>query len=306
MLKDTLIASLDQAVAAAVAAGALAIENVPPAGVERPRDPSHGDYATNIAMVLAKAARKNPLEIAKAIAAHVPAGSALSAVDVAPPGFINMRLSAAWLTQNLATILKDGAAYGHGAKKPGKTLLEFVSANPTGPLHVGHGRWAALGSALANLLRVAGHEVATEFYINDAGNQMQLLGRSLEARMRQQRGEDVQVPEEGYMGTYMVDVAAKALAELPGALDLPEAERVAKLTDYARGELLAQQQATLAELRTHFDVYFSELQLHPAGVTEAIEHLKGTGHLYEKDGAWWLRSTDFGDDKDRVVVRDNG
>jgi arginyl-tRNA synthetase len=308
MLKDMLTVTIDRAVSAARESGAFAVETLPAAGIERTRDQAHGDYATNIAMVLAKQAKKNPLEIAKAIAAQIPPDGPLAGVEVAPPGFINFRLSPAWLTGNLAKILADGAAYGRGKTGQGtKVLLEFVSANPTGPLHVGHGRWAAIGSALANLLKTAGFEVASEFYINDAGNQMLLLGRSVEARMRELQGEPLLLPDDGYQGAYISDVAEAALAKLGAAtLELPEAERVAKLTDFARDYLLAVQQDTLAQLRTHFDVYFSERTLHPEGVLEAIEHLKTTENLYLQDGAWWLRSTPFGDDKDRVVLRENG
>jgi arginyl-tRNA synthetase len=308
MLKDMLTATIDRAVAAASADGAFVVETLPLAGIERTRDPAHGDYATNIAMVLAKQAKKNPLEIAKAIAAQVPSDGPLAGVEVAPPGFINFRLSPTWLTGVLATILADGPAYGRSnAGKGTKVLLEFVSANPTGPLHVGHGRWAAIGSALANLLNTAGFEVTSEFYINDAGNQMLLLGRSVEARMREVLGQPLVLPEDGYQGAYIRDVAEAALAKLGAAtLELPEEQRVAKLTDFARDYLLKVQQDTLAQLRTHFDGYFSERTLHPDGVLEAIEHLKTTDNLYLQDGAWWLRSMPFGDDKDRVVLRENG
>jgi arginyl-tRNA synthetase len=309
MLKPSITALLDQAVTRAIAANAFMVENPPKAGVEVPRDESHGDYASNIAMLLAKSARQAPLKIAQAIAAALPPNTLLSEVTVAAPGFLNVRLSPQALSQTLQLILKQGKAYGTCSVGQGeKVLLEYVSANPTGPLHVGHGRWAAVGSALANLLKAAGFEVVQEFYINDAGNQMQLLGRSVEARMRQALGNGAIVPEDGYQGSDIVEVAALALSEFgAGILDLPESECVNTLTLFARNTLLERQKQILEKLGTRFEQYFSETTLHEAGaVNQAIAGLKTTGHLYEKDGAWWLNSTQFGDDKDRVVVRENG
>lgn len=309
MLKSLIADALAAALEAACSAGALTLEALPRPVVEIPRDPSHGDFACSIALSLAKSARMAPFKIAEAIAAHVQIAGPIGAVEVAAPGFINIRLAPAWLNANLKTILQQGSQYGRSEVGQGeRVLLEYVSANPTGPLHVGHGRWAAIGSGLANLLHAAGYAVEQEFYVNDAGNQMQLLGRSLEVRMRQQQGEAVELPEDAYHGAYMQDVAASALKHLGvDVLNLAEAERTQRLTDFARDYLLDTQKATLAALRTHFDRYFSERTLHAAGrVEEALAHLKDTGHLYEKDGAWWLRSTEFGDDKDRVVLRDNG
>ncbi|MEB3330219.1 MAG: arginine--tRNA ligase [Candidatus Sericytochromatia bacterium] len=309
MLKSLVADALHRALVAAIAAGDVPVEAPPMPGVEVPRDPAHGDYATNVAMVLARAARMAPLKIAEAIVTHLAVGGPIASASVAAPGFINVRLSDAWLQQHLQTIAGAGAAYGRSEVGRGeRVLLEYVSANPTGPLHVGHGRWAAIGSGLANLLEAAGYDVHQEFYVNDAGNQMQLLGRSLEVRLRQRLGQEAVMPEDGYHGHYMADVAAAALAELGEAvLAQPEAERVARLTAFARDHLLRQQQATLAAMRTHFDAFFSERTLHAEGrVAEALEALVRTGHLYEQDGARWLRSTAFGDDKDRVVVRDNG
>jgi arginyl-tRNA synthetase len=309
MLKSLVADALHRALLAASAAGHVPVEAPPVPGVEVPRDPSHGDYATNVAMVLARAARTAPLKLAEAIVGHLEVGGPIASATVAAPGFINVRLSDAWLQRNLLAIAHEGSAYGRSNVGGGeRVLLEYVSANPTGPLHVGHGRWAAIGSGLANLLEAAGYGVHQEFYVNDAGNQMQLLGRSLEVRMRQHLGQEATMPEDGYHGHYMAEVARAALTELgQGVLDLPETERVARLTDFARDHLLAQQQATLAAMRTRFDAFFSERTLHAEGrVEEALEAMVRTGHLYEQDGARWLRSTSFGDDKDRVVVRDNG
>ena len=309
MLKSIIADALGKALEAACASGALPLDFIPRPAVEIPRDASHGDFACSVAMSLAKSARMAPLKIAEAISAHLECQGPIGAVEVAAPGFINIRLSPAWLNNNLKDILAQGPAYGRSGVGQGeRVLLEYVSANPTGPLHVGHGRWAAIGSGLANLLRAAGFAVDQEFYVNDAGNQMQLLGRSIEVRMRQQQGEAVELPEDAYHGGYMQEVAQAAAEKLGVAVfNLPEAERVESLTAFARDYLLDSQKATLAAMRTHFDRYFSERTLHQAGrVEEALEHLKSTGHLYEQDGAWWLRSTAFGDDKDRVVLRDNG
>lgn len=309
MLKSMVSDALATALNAACHAGALTLEEPPRPAVEIPRDPSHGDFACSIAMSLAKSARMAPLKIAEAIVNHLELSGPIGAVTVAAPGFINIKLDQAWLNTNLKTILRQGHHYGQSQVGQGeRVLLEYVSANPTGPLHVGHGRWAAIGSGLANLLRAAGYAVEQEFYVNDAGNQMQLLGQSLEIRMRQRQGENAELPEDAYHGAYMQDVAAAALESLGAdVLNLAETERSQRLTGFARDYLLDTQKATLAALRTHFDRYFSERTLHEAGrVDEALEHLKQAGYLYENEGAWWLRSTEFGDDKDRVVVRDNG
>ncbi|MEB3284854.1 MAG: arginine--tRNA ligase [Candidatus Sericytochromatia bacterium] len=309
MLKSVIADALARALDQAVRSGALPENVAVKPTVEVPRDPSHGDFACSVAMSLAKSARMAPLKIAEALVAHLEIAGPIGEAEVAPPGFINLRLDRAWLHQNLKGILLEGARYGRSEVGNGeRVLLEYVSANPTGPLHVGHGRWAAIGSGLANLLKAAGFAVEQEFYVNDAGNQMQLLGRSLEVRMRQQNGEAVELPEDAYHGAYMLEVATAARVKMGNeVLSLPEDERLQRLTEFARNYLLGVQQGTLEAMRTRFDRFFSERTLHQAGrVDEALEYLKREGHLYEKEGAWWLRTTPFGDDKDRVVLRENG
>jgi arginyl-tRNA synthetase len=277
--------------------------------VEKPRDPQHGDYATNLAMTLAKPAKMAPPQIAKILLEHIPTNGLIASASMAGPGFINLSLSLDWLRNNVHAILKEKEAYGRSdAGKGEKVLLEFVSANPTGPLHVGHGRWAAIGSTLANVMNAAGFAVHQEFYINDAGNQMQNLGRSVMYRMEGRPIPEGEAGKEFYGGAYIHDVAAAARDAVgPELAGMDEDAKVKRLTLFARDLLLGQQQKTMSRIRCNFDEFFSETRLHQEGaIQKAVEVLKETGHLYEKDGALWLKSTDFGDDKDRVVIRENG
>ncbi len=277
--------------------------------VEKPRDPLHGDYATNLAMILAKPAKMAPPQIAKILLERIATDGLIAKASMAGPGFINLSLSLDWLRDNVRAVLAQKAAYGRSdAGKGEKILLEFVSANPTGPLHVGHGRWAAIGSTLANVMNAAGYQVHQEFYINDAGNQMLNLGRSVLYRIE---GRDIPQGDAGkefYGGAYIHDVAAAAREHLGNELEgLDEETKVKRLTEFARDLLLGQQQQTLSRIRCHFDDFFPETRLHREGaIQKAVDVLKQKGYLYELDGALWLRSTDFGDDKDRVVIRENG
>ena len=277
--------------------------------VEKPRDPQHGDYATNLAMALAKPAKMAPPQIAKILLEHIPTNGLIASASMAVPGFINLSLSLDWLRNNVRNVLTTKEAYGRSdAGKGESVLLEFVSANPTGPLHVGHGRWAAIGSTLANVMNAAGFKVLQEFYINDAGNQMLNLGRSVMYRME---GRPIPGGEEGkefYGGAYIHDVAAAAQEAIGSELGgLDEETTIKRLTQFSRDMLLGQQQNTLTRIRCHFDEFFSETRLHDEGaIQKAVAVLKEKGYLYEKDGALWLKSTDFGDDKDRVVIRENG
>jgi arginyl-tRNA synthetase len=309
MLKQAIADALKDALTRASAAGELTLETVPEVGVETPRDPDHGDYATNLAMVLAKPLRMPPLKIAETIVRHLAKDDTIGSVSIAAPGFINVRVTTNRLAECARTILQQGGAVGIQPFGQGqRVLLEYVSANPTGPLHVGHARWAVIGSTLANLLQAVGFETHQEFYINDAGNQMRLLGASVDARMQELAGRASKMPEDGYQGAYIHEVAQAAREHLDASfVDLPVEARIATLTGFARDYLLELQKRTLAALNTHFDVFYSETTLHEQDrVSEAIERLKQTGHLYEHEGAWWLRSTAYGDDKDRVVVRENG
>jgi arginyl-tRNA synthetase len=291
------------AVAAAVESGELAGEAPAEVVIERPRNPEHGDYATNVAMRLAKAAGKPPRAVAEVVAARLREDAGVQRVDVAGPGFLNITVTAGALGDLARGIVEAGESYGRSHELQGQRInLEFVSANPTGPIHVGHTRWAALGDSLHRLLEAAGADVTAEHYINDFGSQMAKFGASLYAVALGRP-----VPEDGYHGDYVADVAKQVVDADPGVLDLPEDEAVAGFT--ARGEelMLKSLRESLARFRVEFDVWFSERSMHESGeVDAAIDRLREQGHVYDRDGAVWLRTTDFGDDKDRVLVRSNG
>jgi arginyl-tRNA synthetase len=273
----------------------------PPAAptLERPRRKGLGDYSTNAAMLLAPVLSAPPREIASRIADELRAslGEALEGVEVAGPGFLNLVMSDAWHRRALRSVLDAGSRFGAGgAERSERIVIEFVSANPTGPLVAASGRHAAYGDALARILEHHGHAVAREYYVNDTGNQIRLLGESVRARAR---GEEV--PEGGYQGDYVADLAA----DIPGAADTPVEELSARAVEL----LLAQIKATLERYGVHFDLYFSERTLHsgsPSQLEQALAVLERSGHVYRSEGALWLRTTSFGDDKDRVVVRSNG
>jgi arginyl-tRNA synthetase len=284
-------------------AATAAAGSAPPATVlERPRQAEHGDYATNVAMTLAKAAGAPPRDVAGRVGEQLAAelGAALVRTEVAGPGFLNLFLADAWYGDALAHVLDD-PHFGAGVvgDRARRMNVEFVSANPTGPLHVGHARHAAFGDALARLLSFAGHDVTREYYINDFGSQIENLGLSVRARAR---GEDV--PEDGYVGEYVATLAL----EIPGAADDP----VDEVADRAVEALLARNRASLHAFGVEFDVWFSERALHeahppdPSGVQHGLDVLAQRGYTYKSEGALWMRTTDFGDDKDRVLVRSNG
>ncbi|GAA1376132.1 arginine--tRNA ligase [Catellatospora chokoriensis] len=267
------------------------------AAVERPRNLEHGDYATNLALQVAKKVGENPRELAAALAEELSKFTGIAAVEIAGPGFLNIRVDAAAAGELARLVVTQGPGYGHGTALAGLRLnLEFVSANPTGPIHLGGVRWAAVGDALARLLKAAGAQVTTEYYFNDAGSQIDRFAKSLRAAAR---GEAT--PEDGYGGAYIAEIAEAVQAKHPGADDL-ETFRVEGV------ELMfAQIKSSLNEFGTHFDVYFNEKDLHTKGELDlALERLRAQGHLYEADGATWLRTTDFGDDKDRVLRKSDG
>jgi arginyl-tRNA synthetase len=296
-LVDQLSADIQAALAAAFAQGL--IEGSAPASItlERPKNRDHGDYATSIALQLAKAAGKNPREIATIVQGAIAAIAGVSKVEIAGPGFINITLDRASQAELVRTILTNRYEYGRGAALDGvKINLEFISANPTGPLHLGHTRWAAVGDALGRVLSAAGAQVTREFYINDRGRQMDLFGQSVQAAAL---GEPI--PEDGYQGNYIADLAKEVVATNP-AISTSEEFREA-----AYKVQLAQQQKVLSTFHTIFDVWFSERSLHESGAVEhALEKLRAQGHVFEQDGAVWLRTTDFGDDKDRVILKEDG
>lgn len=280
-------------------ASAAAIE------MERPQRTEHGDWATNVALQLAKPARAKPRDLATAVVAALGSPPGVEAIEIAGPGFINFKLSLAAITDTVREVEEAGPDWGRlTVAKPERIQVEFVSANPTGPLHVGHGRWAALGDALASVLAAAGHEVEREFYINDFGRQMDLFGSSLRARYLQQLGREADVPEGGYQGVYVTDLATELVGrEGEAYLDA----EVSVFRAIGEERMLAHQRDILERFGVHFDVWFSETSLHASGrVLMAIERLKDAGHVFEEDGALWLRTTEFGDDKDRVIVRADG
>jgi arginyl-tRNA synthetase len=294
-----------QALAALAADGIITVEGGLPRElkVERPKNPEHGDYATNVAMQLGKRAGLNPRQFAELLATKLRGDEAITAVDIAGPGFINLRVAADAQGKVAQAILEAGETYGTSDSLQGRAInLEFISANPTGPLHLGHTRWAAVGDALARVLTAAGASVTREFYINDRGNQMDKFGASLQAAAH---GEPI--PEDGYHGEYILDLAEQIVAEVPDILTLPEAEQVVAFREAGYERQLKEQQAQLEHFRTKFDVWFSERSLHEQdGVPHAIQKLRDQGHLYESDDALWMRTTDFTDDKDRVLIRSNG
>ena len=285
--------------------GSLTLPDGVPARVvvERPKVREHGDYATNVALQLAKKAGLPPRDLADLVAARLRATDGITSVEVAGPGFLNIRVAAGAQGLIAAQVVAAGAAYGSSDTLGGSRFnVEFISANPTGPLHLGHTRWAVVGDAIARVLAAAGAEVTREFYINDRGSQMDKFGASIEARALGRP-----VPEDGYHGDYVADVAARVVQEHPGILDLPGEERLVAFREAGYAIQLADQREQLDAFRTHIDVWYSERSLHDDGkVKHGIEKLEGQGHLFESDGALWMRTTDFGDDKDRVLVRSNG
>ncbi|MGW5051593.1 arginine--tRNA ligase [Actinokineospora sp. NPDC004072] len=269
--------------------------------VERPRNPEHGDYATNVAMQVAKRAGVAPRDLAGWLVEALAAVPGIASAEVAGPGFINIRLAAAAQGAIVAQVLAAGADYGRGDALAGRRVnLEFVSANPTGPLHLGGTRWAAVGDALGRVLAFQGAAVTREYYFNDAGAQIDRFVRSLLAAAR---GEPT--PEDGYAGAYIGDIAAAVLRAEPGALAADDPAEVFRRVGV--GMMFEQIKASLHAFKTDFDVYFHEDSLHASGaVAEAVEKLKVSGALYLRDDAWWLRSTEYGDDKDRVVIKSDG
>jgi arginyl-tRNA synthetase len=269
--------------------------------LERPRDPAFGDWATNLAMVLAKPLGRKPREVAQALIDALDWKRAgISAADIAGPGFINFRVDVDLVASGIAALLTAGDAYGrgeHGKQRP--VNVEFVSANPTGPLHVGHGRQAALGDAISSLLEWNGWRVTREFYYNDAGAQITNLARSVQVRIAQLTGRDVEIPPDGYHGEYIKDIAERYVAAHP---DDAAGEDVEEVRRFAVQELRKEQDADLQAFGVKFDVYFLESSLYIEGkVDETVRRLEAAGHTYTRDGALWLRTTDFGDDKDRVM-----
>ncbi len=287
----------------AVSAGTLQVDVPESVVIERPKNREHGDWATTAALQLAKQAGRPPRDVAQIIADGLQRQPSIASVDIAGPGFINVRLSAGAAGELARTIVQASTAYGRSDMHAGQRInVEFISANPTGPLHLGHTRWAAVGDAIARVLAASGAEVAREFYINDRGVQMDKFGASIRAAAV---GEPI--PEDGYHGEYIKELAAQIVAAHPGYLSLPEDEQFVAFREAGYELQLAQQQGVLANFNTHFDVWYSERTLHSSGaVDRGFDTLRAQGHMYEADGALWLRTTDFDDDKDRVLQKSDG
>ena len=273
--------------------------------LERPKQAQHGDYACNIAMQLAKALKRNPREVAMDLIGDLPPSPYLEKADIAGPGFINFFLTANAKQHVVKTILHTGESFGRQrADKAEKIVVEFVSANPTGPLHVGHGRQAALGDAISTLLQTQGHDVAREFYYNDAGNQIANLGISVQVRIRQQRGEKIELPEDGYRGDYIVEIAQRYVEQHK---EDGQGENLKAITAFAVQELRKEQDRDLQAFGVKFDTYFLESSLYTDGkVDQTVAALQAAGKTYDQDGALWLRTTDYSDDKDRVMRKSDG
>lgn len=292
----------------AIAAGVVKDGTLPEVQLTVPPKKEFGDFASNFAMQSARALRCNPRVLAQYIVENLDCPYVKKA-EIAGPGFINFYLNPDWVYDMLARIVEAGENYGNLPKASDEKIqLEYVSANPTGPLHVGHGRGAAVGSALANLLKAAGYDVEQEYYINDAGNQMNNLARSVNARYLELLGKEIEFPEDGYHGHDIIDTAQRIINKYGDRfLQMEEAERLEEFKTIAYQEKLAALKEDLERFNVRFDVWFSEKTLHEANkIKEACEILLEKGYMYEQEGALWLKSTAFGDDKDRVVIRDNG
>ena len=306
-MKEKLAAAIRAAAEKGIADGVFPEAELPTVELEVPPKKEMGDFATNFAMKSARPFRKNPRQIAEALIERI-SKDGVERAEIAGPGFINFYLTKDVIYDGLRRAIEAGEEYGNLPKKDEPpTQVEYVSANPTGPLHVGHGRGAAVGSALVNLLRAAGYDVEAEYYINDAGNQIDHLAESVNARYLQLCGQDVEVPEDGYRGQDIIETARR-IKEKDGEkyLSMPEAERLSIFKERALAEKLAALKEDLAAFNVKYDYWFSERTLHPDKVNAAVEKLRANGNIYEKDGALWLRSTDYGDDKDRVVIRAGG
>ena len=307
-MKDRLRRQIGNALQACFDKNILHSGVVPDVQIEVPGNPEHGDFSSNLAMAMARAEKKSPRQIAEALVSALGDCEFLSKVEIAGPGFINFTLVPTCWYEVLDTIADKGDTYGFSKFGQGrKVQVEFVSANPTGPLHIGHGRGAAVGDAVAAILQVAGFDVAREYYVNDAGNQVATLGRSVWMRLREQCGETIVFPEDGYQGEYIRDLAAKLYQEAPEVLTLGEDEAVKRCTAFGVSNVLDWIAADLKDFGITFDRWFSEQSLYDRNMVEIeLAKLADKGLSYEQDGALWLRTTDYGDDKDRVLIKSDG
>lgn len=285
------------------------VDEVPEIKIETPKDSTNGDYSTNIAMVLTKIARKNPREIATQIVENLDTTKAnVKKVDIAGPGFINFYLDQQYLTTVIETALNKGETFGQADESKNESIIvEYVSANPTGDLHIGHARNAAVGDTLSNILSAAGYDVTREYYINDAGKQIENLAQSIEARYDQAMGVDTELPEDGYYGKDIISIGKDLAEKHPEIKDQPEEERIKTFRKLGLDYEMAKLKNDLNDLNIHFDSWFSETSLYEANeITAVLDKMTELGYTFEKDGATWLRTTEFGDDKDRVLVKQDG
>lgn len=313
-IRESLEAVLYQALRSAVETGALPLEEVPQPTLERPREEGHGDWACTIAMRLAKAAHMNPRQIAQILVDNLPENDVIDSVEIAGPGFINLTLANAVFQNVISEVRQQGANYGKSTlPEPCKVDLEYVSANPTGPMHVGHGRWAALGDSIARVMRHAGYDVDEEFYINDQGNQMNVFADSLVVRYQQALGLDVEMAEASYGGGYVKELAQQIIdRDGDKWLSVDPDERRVEFREIGYSAMMENVKETLEIFGNHFDTWFSERSLFVPGedgktkVDRAFEAMKEKGYIFEQDGATYFRSTAFGDEKDRVLIKTNG
>lgn len=299
---------LKEAIEAAIKKAEL-VDEVPEIKVEVPKDKKNGDFSTNAAMMLTKLARKNPRDIAEAIIENIDKEAAsIKEVSIAGPGFINFKMETAELANVIYTVLDKKENYGRTERETAeKVLIEFVSANPTGDLHIGHARNASVGATLSNIMDFAGYDVTREYYINDAGNQINNLAKSIEARYFEALGDGLNMPEDGYNGKDIKVIGEKLASEHPEYKNLEEAERISKFRDLGVEYEMRKLKADLEEFRIKFDSWFSETSLYESGeIDEAMAKMKDNGYVFEADDAIWLRTTDFKDDKDRVLVKSDG
>lgn len=314
-IREQLEQLINAAVAAACDDGSLTLEVAPEAALERPRDESNGDWASTVAMRSAKQARRNPREVAQAIVDHLPENDMIQSVDIAGPGFINIRLTPAVLQGVVHAARTEKTDFGKTQvpEELRSVNLEYVSANPTGPMHVGHGRWAALGDSMARVMRHAGYDVYEEFYVNDHGVQMDIFGTSVSVRYMQLLGHDVQMPENCYGGSYVADIAQGIIdADGDKWANVDEAERQAAFRELAYAQMLKLMQDTLSGFGNQFSSFFSERTLYEldetgqSAVSRSLAAMDEKGYVFQKDGATWFQSTAFGDEKDRVLIKENG
>ena len=314
-IREELEKVIEAAIDSAIKDGSLELDQAPEAALERPRDESNGDWASTVAMRLAKQAKKNPRDIAQIIVDHLPENSMIASVEIAGPGFINVRLTAEVFQGVVKEVREVKEDFGKGEIPEGQRYinLEYISANPTGPMHVGHGRWAALGDATARVMRHAGYDVYEEFYINDHGTQMDNFGESVAVRYQQMLGRDVEMPEACYAGSYVNDIAQTIIdAEGDKWLDADQTERMNNFRDRAYEAMLNDQHHITERFGTTFDCWFSENSLYEpdetgtSAIDRSLKAMDEKGFIYVEDGATWVTSSAFDDEKDRVLIKANG